>query len=199
VAIVGRSGAGKSTLISLLPRFYDVWEGSVRVDGRDVRDLTLRSLRDQIGTVQQESILFSGTIRENILYGRNNATERGDDSRRRAWPTWTSSWSPCPIGYETVIGERGVSLSGRAEAAAQHRPGLPARPADPHPRRGDVEPRFRSSEQVIQEALRELMQGRTTLVIAHRLSTVDGLRLRALVVEEGRIVQQGPARGADPT
>ncbi len=189
VAIVGRSGAGKSTLISLLPRFYDVWEGSVRIDGRDIRDLTLRSLRDQIGIVQQESILFSGTIRDNILYGRNNATEREmiEAARMAYVHEFVES---LPHGYDTVIGERGVSLSGGQKQRLSI-----ARAFLRDPRILILDEATSSldsgSELMIQEALRELMQGRTTLVIAHRLSTIVDCDF-ALVLEDGRIVQQGP-------
>src|SRR5690606_274539 len=170
-------------------RFYDVWEGSVRIDGRDIRDLTLRSLRDQIGIVQQESILFSGTIRDNILYGRNNATEREmiEAARMAYVHEFVES---LPHGYDTVIGQRGAAPSGGQKQRLSI-----ARAFLRDPRILILDEATSSldsgSELMIQEALRELMQGRTTLVIAHRLSTIVDCDF-ALVLEDGRIVQQGP-------
>ncbi len=191
VAIVGRSGAGKSTLISLLPRFYDVWDGAVRVDGHNVRDLTIRSLREHIGIVQQESILFSGSIRDNILYGRNNATE--DEMLRAAKMAHVHEFvEALPRGYDTVIGERGVTLSGGQKQRLSI-----ARAFLRDPRILILDEATSNldsgSELIIQEALRELMQGRTTLVIAHRLSTIIDCDF-VVVLQEGRIVQQGPHR-----
>lgn len=188
VAIVGRSGAGKSTLISLLPRFYDVWEGAVRIDGHDVRDITLRSLREQIGIVQQESVLFSGSIRDNILYGRNNATE--EQMLRAARMAHVHEFvETLPKGYDTLIGERGVSLSGGQKQRLSI-----ARAFLRDPRILILDEATSNldsgAELIIQEALRKLMQGRTTLVIAHRLSTIVDCDF-AIVLQDGVIVQQG--------
>jgi ABC-type multidrug transport system fused ATPase/permease subunit len=188
VALVGRSGAGKSTLIGLLPRFYDVWDGSVRVDGRDIRDLTLKSLREHIGIVQQESILFSGTIRDNILYGRNNATE--EEMRRAARMAHIHDFvETLPLGYATVIGERGVTLSGGQKQRLSI-----ARAFLRDPRILILDEATSNldsgAELIIQEALRELMRGRTTFVIAHRLSTIVDCD-SVLVLQDGCIVQQG--------
>ncbi|MDX9972168.1 MAG: ABC transporter ATP-binding protein [FCB group bacterium] len=188
VALVGRSGAGKSTLISLLPRFYDAWEGSVRIDGRDVRELTLKSLREHIGIVQQESILFSGTIRENILYGRYNATE--DEMRRAARMAHIEEFiEALPQGYDALIGERGVKLSGGQKQRVSI-----ARAFLRDPRILILDEATSNldsgAELIIQDALRKLMHGRTTFVIAHRLSTIVDCDT-VLVLEEGRIAQQG--------
>jgi len=188
VAFVGRSGAGKSTLVNLVPRFYDATRGAVCVDGRNVRDISLRSLRDHIGIVAQDCVLFSGSIRENILYGRKGATE--SEMREAARMAHVDEFvGLLPNGYGTVIGERGLTLSG----GQKQRLSL-ARAFLRDPRILILDEATSSldshSENIIQDAIAELMRGRTTLVIAHRLSTIVDCDL-VVVLENGRIVQQG--------
>jgi subfamily B ATP-binding cassette protein MsbA len=188
VALVGRSGAGKSTLVNLVPRFYDVTQGAVRIDGQDVRDVTIRSLRDHIGMVLQDSILFSGTLRENIMYGRRNATEA--EMRRAAEMAHVDQFvQEFPKGYDTVVGERGLTLSGGQKQRVSI-----ARAFLRDPRILILDEATSSldsgAEQAIQDALMELMRGRTTLVIAHRLSTIVDCDM-AVVLENGRIVEAG--------
>ncbi len=188
VAFVGRSGAGKTSLVSLVPRFYDATLGSVLIDGRDVRDVRLKSLREHIGIVTQDAILFSGTIRENILYGRRGATdvEMLEAARMAHVDEFVAD---LPEGYDTKIGERGIKLSGgQKQRLAIARAFL----RDPRILILDEATSNLDShaENVIQDALEVLMKGRTTLVIAHRLSTVVGCD-RVVVMEDGRIVQQG--------
>jgi len=191
VAIVGRSGAGKTTLVNLVPRFYDVHSGAVMIDGQDVRNITVRSLRSTIGMVLQDSILFTGTIRENILYGRHDATE--DDMLRAARMAHVDEFvETMPLGYNTPIGERGVTLSGGQKQRISI-----ARAFLYDPRilildeaTSNLDSR---AEAIIQDALRELMQGRTTLVIAHRLSTIIDCDA-VLVIDQGRMVEYGPHR-----
>ena len=141
VAFVGPSGAGKTTLCSLLPRFYDVEAGRITIDGIDVRALTLASLRRQIGIVQQDVFLFGGTIRENIAYGRLEASEAEivAAARRARLDTMIAA---LPDGLDTLVGERRRQAFGRTEAAPRHRPHLPQGPTDPHPGRGDVGARY---------------------------------------------------------
>jgi ABC-type multidrug transport system fused ATPase/permease subunit len=187
-AIVGASGAGKSTLASLLFRFYDAGAGSVRLDGHDLRDLTLRSLRANVALVLQEPILFSASIRENIAYGRPGASDDQVIAAARAAGAH-GFIEALPEGYETQIGERGVSLSGGqrqrlsiARAFLKDAPVLimdePTSALDP------------ASEAEIVGNLAALMQGRTTLIIAHRLSTIRGADQIA-VLRDGRIVELG--------
>ncbi len=188
IAIVGRSGAGKSTLAGLVPRFYDVSLGALFVDGHDVRDLRLKSLREHIGLVMQDPILFSGTIRENILYGRRGAAEA--EMLEAARMAHVDEFiGDLPDGYETRIGERGIKLSGgQKQRVAIARAFL----RDPRILILDEATSNLDShaENVIQDALEVLMKGRTTLVIAHRLSTIVGCD-RVLVLEDGHVVQQG--------
>ena len=188
VAIVGRSGAGKTTLVSLVPRFYDVSLGAILLDGRDLRDIQLRSLREHIGIVTQDPILFSGSIRENILYGRRGASEA--EVLQAARMAHVDEFiDDLPEGYNTLIGERGVKLSGgQKQRVAIARAFL----RDPRILILDEATSNLDShaENVIQDALEVLMKGRTTLVIAHRLSTVVNCD-RVIVLEDGRIVQQG--------
>jgi subfamily B ATP-binding cassette protein MsbA len=188
VAIVGRSGAGKSTLVGLVPRFYDVTLGAVLIDGHDLRELRLKSLREHIGIVMQDAVLFGGTIRENILYGRRGATDA--EMLQAARMAHVDEFAgDLPQGYDTPIGERGVRLSGgQKQRVAIARAFL----RDPRILILDEATSNLDShaENVIQDALEVLMKGRTTLVIAHRLSTVVGCD-RVIVLEEGRIVQQG--------
>ncbi len=188
IAIVGRSGAGKTTLVSLVPRFYDVTLGAILLDGRDLREVKLRSLREHIGIVTQDPILFSGTIRESILYGRRGASEA--DMLEAARMAHVDEFiDDLPEGYATLIGERGVKLSGgQKQRVAIARAFL----RDPRILILDEATSNLDSyaENVIQDALEVLMKGRTTLVIAHRLSTVVNCDL-VVVLEDGRIVQQG--------
>ena len=188
VAFVGPSGAGKTTIASLLPRFYDVDEGRITIDGTDIRDMTMASLRGQIGIVQQDVFLFAGTLRDNIAYGRLGA---GDEeimaAARRA--QLDELIAGLPAGLDTVIGERGVKLSGgqkqRLSIARIFLKNPPILILDEATSALDTE-----TERAIQQALEELSRGRTTLVIAHRLATVQHAD-RIVVVENGRVVEQG--------
>jgi ATP-binding cassette subfamily B protein len=170
VAIVGPSGGGKSTLCSLLPRFYDVTRGSVKIDGKDVRSLTQKSLRGVIGIVQQEVYLFNGTIRENIAYGRQGASfeEIREAAKKADMDDFISS---LPNGYDTLVGERGARLSGgqkqRIAIARVFLKNPPVLILDEATSALDNE-----SERYIQESLDRLAVGRTTITIAHRLSTI---------------------------
>ena len=188
VALVGRTGCGKSTVARLLPRFYDVWEGAVRIDGIEVRDLTLESLRAHIGLVLDEPFLFSESIRENIAYGRPDASL--DDIRSAAQAAGAEEFiERLPDGYDTVVGERGYTLSGGQRQRIAIARTLLVNPRililDDATSAIDVQ-----IEQEIHDALRTLMQGRTTLVIAHRLSTI-GLADRVVLMQDGRIVASG--------
>jgi subfamily B ATP-binding cassette protein MsbA len=188
VALVGPSGAGKSTLFNLIPRFYDVTDGAVRIDGNDVRAVTQASLRAQIGIVPQETLLFGGTIRENILFGRLDASEGEMIEAARAANAHDFILG-LPDRYETVVGERGVRLSG-----GQRQRVAIARAILKDPRILLLDEATSSldneSERLVQEALERLMQGRTTVIIAHRLSTVR-VAHRLAVLDGGRIVELG--------
>ncbi|SFM37667.1 ABC transporter ATP-binding protein [Methylobacterium pseudosasicola] len=188
VAFVGPSGVGKTTLCALLPRFYEVAAGRVTVDGIDVRALTLASLRRQIGIVQQDVFLFAGTIRENIAYGRLDATEAEiDQAARRA--RLGALIDSLPAGLDTVVGERGVRLSGgqkqRIAIARVFLKNPPILILDEATSALDTQ-----TEREIQQALADLAQGRTTLVIAHRLATIRDAD-RIVVLGEDGIVEQG--------
>jgi len=188
VAIVGTSGAGKTTLVNLLPRFYDVTDGEIRIDGLDVRKATLRSLRDQIGLVTQETVLFNDTVRANIAYGLDNVDEARVESAARA--AFAHDFIlDLPRRYDTMIGERGSRLStGQRQRISIARALLKDPPIlilDEATSALDVE-----SEQLVQRALANLMKGRTTLVIAHRLATVRDAD-RILVVEGGEVREAG--------
>src|SRR5574341_554385 len=188
LALVGPSGAGKSTLFSLIPRFYDPTAGRVRVDGHDLRDVTQASLRAQIGIVPQETLLFGGTIRENILYGRLDASQAELIEAARAANAHDFIME-LPDGYDTVVGERGIKLSG-----GQRQRVAIARAILKNPRILLLDEATSSldseSEGLVQEALERLMQGRTTVIIAHRLSTVQ-VANRIAVVDRGRLVELG--------
>ncbi|WP_430514475.1 ABC transporter ATP-binding protein [Pannonibacter phragmitetus] len=188
VAFVGSSGAGKTTICSLLPRFYDVTGGAISIDGADIRDLALKSLRSNIGIVQQDVFLFAGTIRENIAYGRLGASEADiREAVRRA--RLDGLVESLPEGLDTVIGERGVKLSGgqkqRLAIARIFLKNPPILILDEATSALDTE-----TEKAIQQSLAELSTGRTTLIIAHRLATIAGAD-RVFVVEQGRIVEEG--------
>ena len=188
VAFVGPSGAGKTTIASLLPRFYEPEAGRITIDGIDLRSMTLASLRRQIGIVQQDVFLFAGTIRENIAYGRLDATETALlEAAQRAWlgPLLAS----LPDGIETMIGERGVKLSGgqkqRLAIARMFVKDPPILILDEATSALDSE-----TERAIQRSLAELSKGRTTLVIAHRLATVRNAD-RIVVVDESGVAEEG--------
>ena len=188
VAFVGPSGAGKTTICSLLPRFYDVTGGAILIDGIDIRDMTLTTLRSNIGIVQQDVFLFAGTIRDNIAYGRLGATEAEIvEAARRA--RLDGVIAALPQGLDTVIGERGVKLSGgqkqRLAIARIFLKNPPILILDEATSALDTE-----TERAIQRSLAELSRGRTTLVIAHRLATIANAD-RIVVVERGGIVEQG--------
>jgi subfamily B ATP-binding cassette protein MsbA len=188
LALVGRSGAGKSTLANLLPRFYDVTSGVVRIDGRDVRDVTLESLRAQIGIVTQETVLFDDSVAANIAYGRPDASPVEVEAASRAAHAHEFIVG-LPQGYETRIGERGQRLSGgQRQRIAIARALLRDSPIlifDEATSALDAE-----SEQLVREALATLMVNRTSVVIAHRLSTVRRADAIA-VLEQGRVVETG--------
>src|SRR5438067_364167 len=187
-ALVGPSGAGKTTLVNLVGRFYDPVAGRVCVDGRDIRRVTIRSLREQIAVVPQEPILFGDTIRENIRYGRLDATAAEIEDAARA-ANATEFIARTPKGMDTIVGERGVRLSvGQRQRIAIARAIL--RDARILLRDEATSSLDNESEFLVQQALDRLMRGRTTIVIAHRLSTVERAD-RILVLDKGRIVEQG--------
>jgi subfamily B ATP-binding cassette protein MsbA len=188
IAIVGRSGAGKTTLVNLLPRFYDVTSGSIEIDGVDIRDVTLASLRGQIGIVTQETVLFDDTVATNIAYGAPKAAQAELEAAARAANAHDFIVA-LPSGYQTVIGERGQRLSGgqrqRLAIARALLRNAPILVLDEATSALDTE-----SEMLVQEALTNLMMNRTSFVIAHRLSTIR--RADAIIVlERGRIVEVG--------
>lgn len=188
LALVGPSGAGKSTIANLIPRFYDVQSGAVLIDGVDIRDTTLASLRSQIGIVPQETILFTGTVRENIAYGRFDATD--EEVRNAAKAAYADEFiTQLKDGYNTIIGERGVALSG----GERQRVSI-ARALLRNPRILILDEATSSldsaSEALVQAALDRLMHGRTTLVIAHRLSTITRAD-QIVVIRDGEIVESG--------
>jgi subfamily B ATP-binding cassette protein MsbA len=188
LAVVGPSGTGKTTLADLIPRFYDPVEGRILIDGIDTRAVTLKSLRQQIGIVTQETILFNDTIRANIAYGNQQSTE--DQIKTAAIQAYAHDFIiGLPLGYDTVIGDRGMKLSGgerqRIAIARALLKNPPILILDEATSQLDSE-----SERIVQEALDRLMQGRTVFIIAHRLSTVRNAH-RIIVLEKGRIVEQG--------
>jgi subfamily B ATP-binding cassette protein MsbA len=186
VAIVGSSGVGKTTLVNLLPRFYDVRSGAVRVDGHDVRDVRLDSLRNQIGIVSQETVLFNDTVASNISYGKTRASQEEIEGAARA-ALAHEFIGQMPQGYETVIGERGVRLSGgqrqRLAIARALLKDAPILILDEATSELDTE-----SELLVQQALANLMRDRTAFVIAHRLSTIR--RADKIVVLEGGAIRE---------
>ena len=188
IALVGVTGSGKTTVANLIPRFYDVSGGRVLVDGIDVRDVQLQSLRRQIGIVMQETTLFSGSIRENIAFGRPDATQRDIEDAARAARAGEFI-DRLPLGYDTIVGERGVSLSGGQKQRVAIARALVMDPRllilDEFTSSVDV-----ATERLIRAALQELMVGRTTFVIAHRLSTVRAADI-ILVLDRGRLVAAG--------
>ena len=191
VALVGPSGAGKSTVLNLIPRFYDVDEGAVRIDGCDVREATIESVRDAVALVSQEAVLFDDSVRANIAYGRIEASDQDIVAAARAAGA-DSFIQELPDGYDTMIGEHGVKLSGgqrqRLSIARAMLKDAPILLLDEATSALDAE-----AERQVQEALRSLMKGRTTLVIAHRLSTVQDAS-RIYVLEGGRLAEAGTHR-----
>lgn len=188
VAFVGMSGGGKTTLVNLIPRFYDVSEGQILIDGRDIRDVTMESLRAQIGIVTQQTILFNDTVRNNIIYGDIEKTEADVIRAARAANAHHFIMN-LPEGYDTVIGEQGTKLSGgerqRISIARALLKDAPILVLDEATSSLDTE-----AEIEVQEALENLMKGRTTLVIAHRLSTIRNAD-RIVVLVNGEIVEEG--------
>ncbi|HUI10479.1 MAG TPA: ABC transporter ATP-binding protein [Bacteroidota bacterium] len=191
VAVVGPSGAGKSTLIDLVPRFYDPTAGRILIDGIDLRRLRLRSLREKIGIVTQETILFNDTVRNNIAYGLEDCPQEAIVEAAKAANAHTFI-SEMPAGYDSVIGERGVKLSGgerqRLALARAILKNPPVLILDEATSALDTE-----SEILVQEAIERLMAGRTSIVIAHRLSTIQHAD-RIVVIEKGRVVEAGKHR-----
>jgi ATP-binding cassette, subfamily B, putative efflux pump len=188
VAFVGMSGGGKSTLISLISRFYDVTEGRILIDGRDIRDYKVRSLRDKIGIVLQDTVLFSESVKENILMGKPDATEEEVIQAAKAANAHDFILG-LPEGYDTKVGERGVKLSGgqkqRIAIARVFLKNPPILIFDEATSALDLE-----SEHLIQEALEELAKERTTFIVAHRLSTITHVD-RIVLLEHGKIVETG--------
>ena len=188
LALVGVSGGGKTTLVNLIPRFYDVRQGAVMIDGHDVRDVTMKSLRAQIAVVSQNVILFNDTVRNNIAYGSFDRSEEEIIQAAKASYSYEFIMS-MPQGFDTVIGERGVRLSGgqrqRLAMARALVKNAPILILDEATSSLDTE-----SELVVQKALENLMLGRTTLVIAHRLSTVRNAD-RILTISGGKIIEEG--------
>ena len=188
IAFVGPSGAGKSTVASLLPRFYDVTDGSITIDGEDIRRVTLDSLREQVGIVPQETVLFNGSVYDNILYGRLDATKEEVEAAAKAANAHNFIME-LPNGYQTMLGDRGVNISGgqrqRISIARAILKNPPILILDEATSALDTE-----SERVVQEALDRLMIGRTSFVIAHRLSTIKNAD-KIMVLEKGTLAEMG--------
>src|SRR5699024_9928495 len=188
VAFVGKSGSGKTTLCNLLPRFYEVTDGTITIDGMDIKEMTLSSLRKEIGTVQQDVFMFPGTLRENILYGNLDATEE-EIQQAVSLAHLQKVIDQMSDGLDTIIGERGVKLSGgqrqRVAIALMFLKNPPILILDEATSALDTE-----TEQVIQESLESLAKGRTTLIIAHRLATIRHATRIVVMSEEG-ILEQG--------
>ena len=188
VAFVGPSGAGKSTVASLLPRFYDAINGSITIDGQDIRKVTLDSLREQVGIVPQETVLFNGSVYDNILYGRLDATHEEVEAAAKAANAHDVIMQ-LPDGYETMLGDRGMNISGGQRQRISIARAILKNPQililDEATSALDTE-----SERVVQEALDRLMVGRTSFVIAHRLSTIKNAD-KIMVLEKGQLIEQG--------
>jgi subfamily B ATP-binding cassette protein MsbA len=188
LALVGSSGSGKSTLVSLIPRFFDVTSGNITIDGHDLRDVSLSSIRSQIGVVTQETVLFNESLRNNIAYGQPSVSQTAIESAARAALAHDFIME-LPAGYDTVIGEKGVRLSGgerqRIAIARALLKNAPILILDEATSALDSE-----SEALVQSALQNLISGRTVVVIAHRLSTVRRAD-RIVVIENGAIADIG--------
>ena len=188
IAFVGPSGAGKSTVASLLPRFYDTTDGSITIDGQDIRKVTLNSLREQVGIVPQETVLFNGSVYDNILYGRLDATREEVEAAAKAANAHNFIMQ-LPNGYETMLGDRGMNISGGQRQRISIARAILKNPQililDEATSALDTE-----SERVVQEALDRLMVGRTSFVIAHRLSTIKNAD-KIMVLEKGQLIEQG--------
>ena len=188
IAFVGPSGAGKSTVASLLPRFYDATSGSITIDGEDIRKVTLNSLREQVGIVPQETVLFNGSVYDNILYGRLDATREEVEAAAKAANAHDFIMQ-LPNGYETMLGDRGMNISGGQRQRISIARAILKNPQililDEATSALDTE-----SERVVQEALDRLMVGRTSFVIAHRLSTIKNAD-KIMVLEKGQLIEQG--------
>ena len=188
IAFVGPSGAGKSTVASLRPRFYDVTDGSITIDGEDIRRVTLQSLREQVGIVPQETVLFNGSVYDNILYGRLDATKEEVEAAAKA-ANAHNFITELPQGYQTMLGDRGVNISGGQRQRISIARAILKNPQililDEATSALDTE-----IERVVQEALDRLMIGRTSFVIAHRLSTIKNAD-KIMVLEKGCLVEQG--------
>ena len=188
IALVGPSGAGKSTVANLLPRFYDITGGAITIDGYDIRSVTLNSLREQVGIVPQETMLFNGSVYDNILYGRLDATREEVEAAAKA-ANAHDFITALPEGYNTMLGDRGVNISGGQRQRIAIARAILKNPQililDEATSALDTE-----SERVVQEALDRLMVGRTAFVIAHRLSTIKNAD-RILVLEKGQLVEDG--------
>lgn len=188
IAFVGPSGAGKSTVASLLPRFYDATNGSITIDGQDIRKVTLDSLREQVGIVPQETVLFNGSVYDNILYGRLDATREEVEAAAKAANAHDFIMQ-LPNGYETMLGDRGMNISGGQRQRISIARAILKNPQililDEATSALDTE-----SERVVQEALDRLMVGRTSFVIAHRLSTIKNAD-KIMVLEKGKLIEQG--------
>jgi ATP-binding cassette, subfamily B, multidrug efflux pump len=188
IALVGETGAGKSSIISLLTRFYDIWDGSIKIDGHDIRDVTQQSLRKQLGIVLQDTFLFTGSIRDNIRYGRMDATDEQIVEAARAVGAHEFI-EALPYGYDTEVNERGITLSVGQRQLVSFARALLADPRivvlDEATSSVDTE-----TEIVIQNALRTILEGRTAFMIAHRLSTVREAT-KVIVIDHGEIVEEG--------
>lgn len=187
-AFVGMSGGGKSTIVSLIPRFYDVTSGSVKIDGKDVREVDIKSLRSQIGIVLQDNILFSDSVKQNILMGKPDATDEEVIAAAKAANAHDFIMS-LPNGYDTKVGERGVKLSGgqkqRIAIARVFLKNPPILVLDEATSALDLE-----SEALIQESLERLASDRTTIIIAHRLSTITHAD-KIFVIDHGEVAEEG--------
>ena len=188
LAIVGPSGAGKTTICNLIPRFYDVDKGSVKVDGLDVRDVQLKSLRENIGIVQQDVYLFSGSVRDNIAYGKEGASDHEVIKAAKLAGAYDFIKN-LPDGFDTYVGERGVKLSGgqkqRISIARVFLKNPPILILDEATSALD-----NKSEVVVQDSIEKLSKGRTTLTIAHRLTTVQNADLILVMTKDG-IIERG--------
>jgi subfamily B ATP-binding cassette protein MsbA len=188
MALVGRSGSGKSTLLALVPRLYDPSEGRIEIDGQDLRNVTLRSLRRQVGVVSQDVVLFDDSVRANIAFGRPEASEEQIVAAAKAAAAHEFIMA-MPGGYDAAVGERGHKLSGgerqRIAIARAILKNAPILLLDEATSALDTE-----SERLVQQALAALMKGRTTIVIAHRLSTIREADL-IVVMDEGKVVETG--------